>query len=73
MKYDRELLLLGARRNAVLELAEVQGYGRDSYGNADYLCIYGLRPAERYAPGHPSPGENRRRVHARRSGRSHRP
>jgi len=51
MKYDRALLLLGAKRNAVLELAEVQAYGRDSYGNPDYVCIYGLRPAEWYAKG----------------------
>lgn len=51
MKYDRELLLLGAKRDAVLELAEVQAYGRDSYGNADYVCIYGLRPSEWYAKG----------------------
>src|SRR5215470_17921556 len=51
MKYDRALLLLGAKRNAMLELAEVQAYGRDSYGNPDYVCIYGLRPAEWYAKG----------------------
>jgi hypothetical protein len=30
--YDRQLLLLGAKRNAVLELWEVQRYGSDSYG-----------------------------------------
>lgn len=35
----------------MLDLAEVQAYGRDSYGNADYVCIYGLRPAEWYAKG----------------------
>ena len=46
MKYDRRLLLLGAKRNSVLELAEVESYGQDSYGNTDYLCLYGLRPAE---------------------------
>jgi len=51
MRYDRQLLLLGAKRNAVLELAEVQAYGRDSYDDADYVCIYGLRPAEWYAKG----------------------
>lgn len=49
--HDRQLLLLGAKRNAVLELAEVHAYGLDSYGNADYVCIYGLRPAEWYAKG----------------------
>src|SRR5215471_13376413 len=50
-RYDRALLLLGAKRNAVLELAEIQAYGRDSYGNPDYVCIYGLRPAEWHAKG----------------------
>src|SRR5262245_32555562 len=51
MMYDRQLLLLGPKRDSVLDLAEVQAYGRDSYGNADYVCIYGLRPAEWYAKG----------------------
>jgi hypothetical protein len=49
--YDRELLLLGAKRNAVLELCEVQRYGSDSYGDTDYVSIYGMRPAEWYAKG----------------------
>lgn len=51
MKYDRQLLLLGAKRDAVLELAEVQAYGRDSYGDADHVSIYGLPPAQWYAKG----------------------
>jgi hypothetical protein len=49
--YDRELLLLGAKRNAVLELWEVQRYGSDSYGDTDYVSIYGMRPADWYAKG----------------------
>ncbi len=49
--YDRELLLGGAKRNVVLELSEVQRYGTESYGNADYVSIYGLRPADWYARG----------------------
>jgi 16S rRNA G966 N2-methylase RsmD len=49
--YDRQLLLLGPKRNAVLELAEIQRYGSDSYGNADYVSIYGLKPADWYAQG----------------------
>jgi hypothetical protein len=49
--YDRQLLLLGPRRNSVLSLAEIQRYGRDSYGNADYVSIYGLRPVDWYAKG----------------------
>lgn len=51
MSYDRQLLLAGAKRNAVLELSEVQRYGTDSYGNADYVAIYGLSPAAWYARG----------------------
>ena len=49
--YDRHLLLSGAKRNAVLELWEVRRYGIDSYGDADYVAIYGMRPAEWYAKG----------------------
>jgi hypothetical protein len=48
--YNRELLL-GAKRNAVLELWEVQRYGSDSHGNADYVSIYGMQPADWYAKG----------------------
>lgn len=49
--YDRELLLDGAKRDAVLELWEVQRYGSDSYGDADYVSVYGLRPADWYGRG----------------------
>jgi hypothetical protein len=49
--YDRELLLFGAKRNEVLELWEVERYGSDSYGDADYVSIYGMRPAEWHAKG----------------------
>lgn len=51
MLYNRELLLGGAKRNAVLELWEIQRFGRDSYGDPDYTSIYGMRPAEWYAKG----------------------
>src|SRR5262249_25087098 len=50
-RYDRELLLAGAKRNAVLELWEVHRYGSDSYGDRDYVSLYGLRPADWYAKG----------------------
>jgi hypothetical protein len=49
--YDRELLLGAAKRNAVLEMWEVQRYGSDSYGDADYVSVYGLRPADWHAKG----------------------
>jgi hypothetical protein len=43
--YDRQLLLLGPKRSEVLELWEVQRYGTDSYGDSDYVSVYGLPPA----------------------------
>jgi hypothetical protein len=49
--YDRGFLLSEAKRNAVLTLAEVQAYGRDSFGDPDYVCLYGLEPAAWYARG----------------------
>jgi hypothetical protein len=50
VSYDRALLL-GAKRDAVLELAEVQRYGRDSFGDPDYVSLYGMPPREWYARG----------------------
>ena len=44
--HDRQLLLEGAKRNAVLDLTEVQRYGIESWGDPDYVCIYGLRPSQ---------------------------
>jgi hypothetical protein len=49
--YDRQLLLGGAKRDAVLALWEVQRYGTDTYGDADYVSVYGMRPAEWHARG----------------------
>lgn len=48
--YDRALLL-AAKRDAVLELWEVRRYGSDSYGDPDYVSIYGMRPADWHAKG----------------------
>jgi hypothetical protein len=49
--YDRELLLGGAKRNAILDLWEVQRYGTDSFGDRDYVSLYGMRPADWHAKG----------------------
>jgi hypothetical protein len=49
--YDRQLLLAGAKRNAVLELWEVERYGADSFGNSNYVSIYGMPPSEWHAKG----------------------
>jgi len=43
--YDRRFLL-GEKRNDVLALWEVQQYGRDSFGDPDYVSLYGLKPDE---------------------------
>lgn len=49
--YDRQLLLSDAKRDAVLDLSEIQSYGRDSFDNSDHVSLYGLSPAEWYAKG----------------------
>src|SRR5262249_47114470 len=49
-RYDRALML-GEKRNEILTLDEVRQYGQDSFGDPDYVCVYGLRPGEWYARG----------------------
>src|SRR3981081_3193934 len=49
--YDRQLLLFGPKRSEVLELWEVLRYGTKSYGDADYVSVYGLPPAAWYEKG----------------------
>jgi hypothetical protein len=49
--YDRDLLLHGAKRNAILTLRELQQYGIDSFSDPDYLRIYGMSPTQWYARG----------------------
>lgn len=49
--YDRALLLHGSKRNEVLSLAEIEQYGLDSFGDADTISIYGMRPREWYRHG----------------------
>jgi hypothetical protein len=51
LAYDRRLLLEGTKRNVVLDLTEVQRYGIENWGDPDYVCIYGLRPADWYGKG----------------------
>jgi predicted RNA methylase len=50
LTYDR-WFLLGERRNEVLDLWEVERYGRDSFGDPDFVSIYGLKPADWYDRG----------------------
>ena len=49
-RYDRRLLL-GPKRHQVLEQWEVERYGADSFGDPDYVAIFGMRPAEWHARG----------------------
>lgn len=49
--YDRALLLHGSKRNEMLALAEIEQYGLDSFGDADYVSIYGMSPREWYLHG----------------------
>jgi hypothetical protein len=49
--FDRQLLLEGEKRNAVLDLTDVQRYGIESWGDPNYVCIYDLRPADWYGRG----------------------
>jgi len=51
MLYGRDLLLHGEKRNAVLDLPEIHRFGMDSYGDANYVSIYGLRPARWHSRG----------------------
>jgi hypothetical protein len=43
--------LLGEKRNELLALWEVQQYGRDSFGDSDYVSLYGLKPADWHGRG----------------------
>src|SRR5262245_34822211 len=49
--YDRALLLHGSKRNEMLSLAEVQSYGVESFGDPNYIRLYGMTPPEWYARG----------------------
>jgi hypothetical protein len=49
--YERAFLLSPEKRNQVMELWEVQQYGIDSFSDSDYVCIYGMPPAEWYERG----------------------
>jgi hypothetical protein len=49
--YDRQLLLFGAKREAMLELWEVQRYGTDSFGDANHVSLFGMPPADWFVRG----------------------
>jgi hypothetical protein len=49
--YDRAFLLSPEKRNQVMGLWEVRRYGLDSFADTDYVCFYGMPPAEWYGRG----------------------
>jgi len=50
-KYDRDYLLSQEKRNEVVELWEVEKYGRDCFGDPTHVHLYGMPPNEWYARG----------------------
>src|SRR5258707_8025168 len=49
--YERGFLLSPEKRNQVMKLWEVRKYGVDSFSDSDYVCIYGMSPAEWFGRG----------------------
>jgi hypothetical protein len=49
--YDRDYLLSSEKRNQILELWEVERFGRDSFGDPDAVSLYGMRPSEWHGRG----------------------
>jgi hypothetical protein len=45
-KYDRDFLLSPSKRNELIELWEVEKYGRDCFGDPDHVHLYGMPPKE---------------------------
>jgi hypothetical protein len=50
-KYDRDYLLSEPKRNQVVELWEVEKYGRDCFGDPDHVHLYGMTPKAWYERG----------------------
>jgi hypothetical protein len=45
-RYDRDYLLSAEKRNQLLELWEIEKFGRDSFSDPNAVSLYGLTPAE---------------------------
>src|SRR5260370_40511536 len=50
-KYDRDLLLSAQKRNQLIELWEVEKYGRDCFNDPDHVHLYGMPPKAWYERG----------------------
>src|SRR3954453_23878939 len=51
--YDRSFLLSPDKRNQLMELWEVEQYGRDCFSDPNYVSLYGMPPPEWYGRGIP--------------------
>jgi hypothetical protein len=49
--YGRDLLLSPTKRNQIIELWEVEKFGRDSFGDPNAVSLYGMTPAQWHARG----------------------
>jgi hypothetical protein len=50
-KYDRDFLLSPAKRNQIVELWEIEKYGRDCFNDPNHVHLYGMPPNEWYERG----------------------
>jgi hypothetical protein len=50
-KYDRDFLLSSEKRNQLIDLWEVEKYGRDCFNDPDHVHLYGMPPKEWYRRG----------------------
>src|SRR5262245_33137952 len=50
-KYDRDFLLSPEKRNQLIELWEVEKYGRDCFNDPNHVHLYGMPPKEWYERG----------------------
>jgi 16S rRNA G966 N2-methylase RsmD len=50
-KYDRDFLLSREKRNQIVELWEVEKYGRDCFNDPNHVHLYGMPPKEWYQRG----------------------
>ena len=50
-RYDRDFLLSPAKRNQIVELWEVEKFGRDSFGDSGAVSLYGMTPAQWHGRG----------------------
>ncbi|MGY8665142.1 hypothetical protein Q3C01_22650 [Bradyrhizobium sp. UFLA05-109] len=50
-KYDRDFLLSSEKRNQLVELWEVEKYGRDCFNDPNHVRLYGMAPKDWYGRG----------------------